>query len=303
MIRASEIMSEADPSEIVLVDKRRRTGDRLRDVAGVQRALDAVGSAQNITLTALARSRRVLFVEGDGDFRLLRRFARRLGMQELAAGLGIIALPSGGFGSWQRVTTLASGIAEALGASLSIAALYDRDYYCDEQIDEIIGTLSRHLKLAYVHKRKEIENYMLIPDVLDRALDRALTERAGQEFPTPRGETASGILPKITDPMRDLVLSQIMARRWDHLKSAGRDLADINRDTIAWFDLRWNNLADRLAVVPGKEVLRSLRSHLQENLGVSLTDTRIIESMRRDEIPDDLRELLQALDGFRQSAP
>jgi len=300
---SSEIMSEADPSEIVLVDKRRRTGDRLRDVVGVQRALDAVGSAQNITLTALARSRRVLFVEGDGDFRLLRRFARRLGMQELAAGLGIIALPSGGFGSWQRVTTLASGIAEALGASLSIAALYDRDYYCDEQIDEVIGTLSRHLKLAYVHKRKEIENYMLIPDVLDRALDRALTERAGQEFPTPRGETASGILPKITDPMRDLVLSQIMARRWDHLKSTGRDLADINRDTIAWFDLRWNNLADRLAVVPGKEVLRSLRSHLQQNLGVSLTDTRIIESMRRDEIPDDLRELLQALDGFRQSAP
>ncbi len=115
---SSEIMSEADPSEIVLINKRRRTGERLKDVVGVQRALDAVGSAQNITLTALARSRRVLFVEGEDDFRLLRRFARRLGLTELAAGMGIIALPSGGFGSWQRVTTLASGIADALGAPL-----------------------------------------------------------------------------------------------------------------------------------------------------------------------------------------
>jgi energy-coupling factor transporter ATP-binding protein EcfA2 len=72
---SSEIMSEADPSEIVFVDRRRRAGDRLKDVVGVQKALDAVGSAQNITLTALARSRRVLFVEGEDDFRLLRRFA------------------------------------------------------------------------------------------------------------------------------------------------------------------------------------------------------------------------------------
>jgi predicted ATP-dependent endonuclease of OLD family len=211
---SSEIMSEADPSEIVLIDKRRRAGERLRDVVGVQRALDTVGSAQNVTLTALARSRRVLFVEGDDDFRLLRRFARRLGLQELAAGLGIIALPSGGFGSWQRITTLASGIADALGAPLSIAAVYDRDYYCSEQIDEVVGMLSRHLKLAYVHARKEIENYLLVPEVLDRAFNRTLAERAERRGrQAPHSQSITDILTKITDPMRDFVLSQMMARR------------------------------------------------------------------------------------------
>jgi predicted ATP-dependent endonuclease of OLD family len=178
---SSEIMSEADPSEIILIDKRKRAGERLKDTVGVQKALDAVGSAQNITLTALARSRGVLFVEGANDFKLLRRFARRLGMQELAAGLGIVALQSGGFGSWQRVTTLASGIAEALGAPLSIAAIYDHDYYCPEQVIEVVRTLSQHLKLAYVHGRKEIENYLLIPDVLERAFDRAIAERAARK--------------------------------------------------------------------------------------------------------------------------
>jgi energy-coupling factor transporter ATP-binding protein EcfA2 len=301
---SSEIMSEADPSEIVLIDKRRRAGERLRDVIGVQRALDAVGSAQNITLTALARSRRVLFVEGEDDFRLLRRLARRLGLQELAAGSGIIALPSGGFGSWQRVTTLASGIAEALGAPLSIAAVYDRDYHCSEQIDEVVGTLSRHLKLAYVHVRKEIENYLLVPEVLDRAFARGLAERVERGgISNPHSQSVTDLLLKITEPMRDGVLSQIMARRSDYLRSTGRDLADINRDTIAWFNLQWNDLTGRLSIVPGKEVLRALRTHLQEHFGVSLTDSRIVESMRRDDIPDDLQELLQTLDKFRQSAP
>ena len=48
---STEIMAEADPSDIVLVDKHKTTAERLRNVVGVQRAMDAVGSVQNITLT------------------------------------------------------------------------------------------------------------------------------------------------------------------------------------------------------------------------------------------------------------
>ena len=76
---STEIMSEADPSEIVVVDKTKKHANRLRDVEGVQAALKAIGSIQNITLTRLAQNRRVLFAEGDTDVRLLRRFARVLG--------------------------------------------------------------------------------------------------------------------------------------------------------------------------------------------------------------------------------
>lgn len=54
-------------------------------------------------------------------------------------------------------------------------------------------------------------------------------------------------------------------------------------------------------IVPGKEVLHSLRYHLQETLGVSLTNTRIIDAMHRDEVPHDLQDLLRALDTFRKS--
>ena len=53
---SSEIIAEADPAEIVMIDKRKRKGERLKNVAGVQRALEAVGSSQNITLTSLRRS-------------------------------------------------------------------------------------------------------------------------------------------------------------------------------------------------------------------------------------------------------
>ena len=262
---SSEIMSEADPSEIVLIDKRRRSGERLRDISGIKRVLDIVGSSQNITLTALARSRRVLFVEGDYDYRLLRRFSRKLGMRELNAGLGLTALESGGFGSWQRVTILASGIADALGSPLIIAAIYDRDYFCEEHIAEITNELSRHLKLAHVHKRKEIENYLLVPEALDRALLQAMPE-GGSHAKRPAGSEfrSADLLRELTEPLKELVQSQILARRWDHLRSSGRDLADINRETIRGFGAIWDDLSLRLAIVPGKDVLSQFRTNIQE---------------------------------------
>jgi AAA domain, putative AbiEii toxin, Type IV TA system/AAA ATPase domain len=301
---SSEIMSEADPSEIVLIDKRKRAAERLKDISGVQRALDAVGSAQNITLTALARSRRVLFVEGDYDFRLLRRIARKLGMHELSAGLGITPLESGGFASWERVTTLASGVAEALGAPLIIAAVYDRDYNCTEQIAEVVFELSKSLRLAHAHARKEIENYLLVPEAIDRALEKAVSERLVRDRRAlPKLPSAATLLREITEPLRDGIQSQIMARRWDHLRGSGRDLAEINRDTISWFSPRWADLTMRLTLVPGKEVLATLRARLQGQFGTSLTDARIVDAMHRDDVAEDMRTLLANLDEFRRIKP
>lgn len=298
---STEIMSEADPSEIILIDKRKSTGERLKDIAGLQRALVAIGSIQNITLTALAKNRRVLFVEGDDDFRLLRRFARKLAMTELAAGMGITALESGGFGSWQRITILASGVAEALGSTLAIAAVYDRDYFCDEEIASVKSTLLTQLKMAHVHQRKEIENYLLIPAALDRAITRALNDRALRSgAPALIAPSSIELLREITDTLKDDVQSQFIARRTNFLRSSGVDLATIARDALAWFSPRWSDMDERLVLVPGKEVLGLFRQRIQNMLGISITDTQIIEAMRRDEIPVDLRQLLQALDDYRK---
>ena len=301
---SSEIMAEADPSEILLINKHQRTAERLRDVAGVQRALAAVGSIQNITLTALSRNRRVVFVEGDDDFRLLRRFARRLGYKELGAGIGLTALFSGGFGSWQRITTLSAGISETLGTPLLIAAVYDRDYFCEEEVAHVKGELGQTVQLAHIHSFKEIENYLLVPTALDRAIRRAVEERAdrlGNDVPDV--PAASDLLNRTTATLRDDVQAQLIARRTAFLRNTGVDPAQLTRDTLTSFNLLWNTLESRLSLVPGKIVLRSLRNILQRDFGVVLTDPKIIDAFHRDEIPEDLQTLIRALDEFRLREP
>lgn len=299
---SSEIMSEAEPADIVLIDKKRRSGERLKDVSSVQRSLDLVGSSQNITLTALARSRRVLFVEGDMDFKIIRRFARKIGMHELSAGIGLTSINSEGFSSWERITTLAAGISEVLGSPLMIAAIYDRDYYCNEAIAAVEEALSKHLKFAHFHQRKEIENYLLLPSTLQRAISRARAARASTN-PEKKDEfDVFKVLYEITEPLKGKVQSQITARRWDHLKSSGKDLADISAETLASFEPKWSKLETRLEIVPGKDVLAQFRTRLQQEAGLTLTDTLIIETVRKEEIPVDLLGLLEKLDSYRVMA-
>lgn len=301
---SSEIIAEADPAEIVMIDKRRRTGERLKNVAGIQRALETVGSSQNIVLTALAKSRRILFVEGLDDFRLLRRFARKLGNQQLSSGIGVTPLQSRGFGSWQRVTSLASGIAEALGAPFLISAVYDRDYFCDEQVADVLERLRMNLKLAWVLDRKEIENYLLVPAALDRAIVRSLNaSRKHRRDDKDLVVDSAQLLDNITQPLKGEVLSQLMARRHDYLRPTGVDPSQLYKDVLGVFDSRWATLDTRIELVPGKEVLRVFRQRVQDDYGVTLTEARIAESLNKEDIPTDMRRLIDELEKFREAQP
>jgi energy-coupling factor transporter ATP-binding protein EcfA2 len=304
-----EIIGEADPSEIVLVDKRRRAGQRLRDVDAVQTVLDQIGSSQNITLTRLARNRRVLFVEDDYDFGIIRRFAHRLGYAELASGSDVTAVPSSGFSSWERICALGWGIPRTLGRNLLIAAVYDRDYWGDEYIDEVRGKLEACTAFVHFHSRKEIENYLLVPSVFARALTEAVLEKKERgEFKNlalPTEEGVRSLLTEITDSEKSAVQAQYIARRQEFLRRSHSklDLATAARDTLQILDNKWQTIEERMEIVPGKEVLAALRQRVRELFCVNVSDHRIISSFHLDEIPADLNGLLAGLEGFRNMKP
>ncbi|MDG0809116.1 hypothetical protein [Cohnella rhizosphaerae] len=119
-----------------------------------KKALDTVGSIQNITLTQLARNGRILFVEGDYDYKILRRFARQLGLIELASGNDITAFESGGFSSWEKIKSFAWGFKSTINKSLHIGAVFDRDYRSDEELRKINEELNEHLDFAHIHLKK-----------------------------------------------------------------------------------------------------------------------------------------------------
>ncbi len=297
-----EIMGEADPSEILLVDKRRSSAHRLKDIEGIQQAIEALGSAQNVTLTHLARTKKVIFVEGIDDYKLIRRFARHFGYEKLASGNDLTPFESGGFSSWDKVKALSWGLSKTLDANIPIVAVYDRDYFCDEQIEKIQQELTLALKLAHIHKRKEIENYLLVPSVLERVLDKAIKEREQRtQVVIEKKETVNDILKRITENEKTNIQAQYIARRNDFLKGTSKDTATITTETIIRFEAKWKNLDERMEIVPGKQILRMLRDEVQKLYSINLTDIKIVDEFTRAEIPDNLAVLIERLEIFRAS--
>ena len=300
---SSEIVAEADANDVLAVDKTQRSAKRVRSPEGIQSTLGSLGSIHMVTMSTIAQTRRVLYIEGE-DFKILRRFAKRLGLSELGAGVGIAPLPLGGFPSIQRIKAVTLGISESIGGSMVFAGVFDRDFRPDEEINALLKTLQSELELSVILARKEIENYLLVPAALDRTLASLLEDRARRI-----GDSASAVRPiaeflqDITSPMETDVQAQYIAKRVDHLARTGKDTSTISREAINIFDQKWNDDQLRLHIVPGKRILSELFSQIQREYKVSLTAARIIEQMRESDLPWDLRQTLRDLDSFRCRAP
>lgn len=299
-----EIIGEADPSEILIITKGKKSAARLKDVEGMQLALENLGSAQNITLTHLARTKKILFVEGMNDYKVIRRFAKNLGYSDLATGNDLTAFESGGFSSWGKIKSFAWGIKQTIDANLKLFAVYDRDYFCDEELEEIRKSLTSELSCAHIHERKEIENYFLNIDVLERVLDAQLSlkdKRSGKS--TKKQRNIRDYLSEITQKEKIACQSQYIAKRIAYSKSNGLDVSTISQQAIESFERTWENLDARMKIVPGKSTIKLLREQVQTDYGVNLTDVQIIDEFGPSEIAADLIHLIHQLEQFRTNRP
>jgi hypothetical protein len=154
---STEIITEAETDDIILINKRRRTGRRIRDPSELGDVFMALGSNLNPILTQLAKTRRALFVEGD-DFQILTRFARKLEKGSIANRSDFAVVPVKGFNP-ERIRNLKNGMEISLGGPILAAALMDKDYRSDRERTAIMAQSTTFCDYVAIHRRKEIENF------------------------------------------------------------------------------------------------------------------------------------------------
>jgi energy-coupling factor transporter ATP-binding protein EcfA2 len=296
---SSEIVTEVEPSDIVIVDKTKTSGRRVAGISGVQKALDAIGSIQNVVLAQLARTRRVLFVEGD-DFKILRRFAAKLGLGELANAIGLTTVPLGGFPDPAAVRALSAGIEMALGERVAFAGVFDRDYRSQDEVEAVELDLEQVLAYTHIYGRKELENFLLSPTVLQRAIDRTVGDRARRTGEAGIAADAAALLEKASEPYRIETQSQLVASATKRRSGDRRDPATINRDVMETFEERWKDLELRLGLAPGKRVLADFNQLLRSQAKISLSVAVIVDAFHTHEIPFELATVVREIDGFRR---
>jgi hypothetical protein len=295
---STELVSDAEPNDIVVITKRARSGKRLRDPSQLQSVFSALGSNLNPTLTQLAKTKRALFVEGR-DFHIIAQFAARLGFTKVANRAAFAVIPAEGFNP-QRVAALADGIDATLGAKVLRAAIFDRDFRCDLEITSVLEQLRGSCGLARIHSLKEIENFLLVPAALERAVRLRLLERerrGGGSFAL--DHDVGDILDEIAQSLRLDAQSQFVSSfvRYQREKSDA-SIATLTRQALEAWEVRSMTRESRLGLLPGKELFSRLNGFLNQQYAISLTVGSVIRSFSTDEILPEMIDLVTDIDRF-----
>jgi energy-coupling factor transporter ATP-binding protein EcfA2 len=296
---STEIITEAEPDDIVVVDKRRQSAKRIRNPSQVADVFALLGSNLNPILTQLAKTKRVVFVEGK-DFQILSRFAQRLNVTSVATRSKFAVVSVEGFNP-QRIRNLKEGKEKTLGGRVRAAALLDRDFRSDNERKSIAESCREFCEYVRIHSCKEIENFLLVADALDRAAGQKVADRvkrSGKQDKYACG--AKAILDEFATEKREYVLAQQLTdrRQFERGNNPKMDEAVVNEVALKEFNRSWESFESRMKVVPGKDALSCFNQKLQESHRVSVTKTAVINAMHIDEIPSEMRELICEIDKF-----
>ena len=168
---------------------------------------------------------------------------------------------------------------------------------------EILGDLKKEFDMPQVHDRKEIENYLLDPIVLGKAIETRMAERTRRT-----GEVSkkypdiSRLLMEITTQMKPDVAGQYVARRAEFLKKkySSRDLATVTAECMRAFEADWCDVDSRLRIVPGKQVMALLNKRLQDQLGLSISVTQVASQFESKQFPQEISRLIKNLQKFSE---
>ena len=173
---STEIITEAEADDIVLINKQRRTARRIKHPSQLEEIFTTLGSNLNPILTQLAKTRRAIFVEGK-DFQIIGKFAQKLGVANVSNRSDFAVIPVEGFNP-ERIRNLKKGMETTLGGRIRTAAILDKDYRCNAERAAIILECTSFCDYVAIHECKEIENFLLIPNAVDRAAARKVADRA-----------------------------------------------------------------------------------------------------------------------------
>lgn len=301
---STEIVTEAESNELVLVSKMHKSAKRLRDPTQVADVLKALGSSVNPVLTQLAKTRRAVFVEGK-DFQIIGRFAHRLSEAGVGNRRDFAVIPADGFNP-ERVKNLISGIETTLGLPIRCAIVLDGDFRCSEEREALRAAGGAFAAYAVIHDRNEIENFLLVPAAIDRALQRRLEDRERRTgFSAAFVPIASECLARYADSCRIEVQSRMIAERKQFEKHNNPKLseASVNVAALEDFDRLWKDESSQLKVIPGKEALAALNQEAQARFSVSVTPLAIIDAMTIEEVPEEMKTLVAMLKSLSDDVP
>ncbi len=298
---STELISEAELNDILVINKSNKSAKRIKDPAQLRDIFIVLGSNLNPILTQIAKSKRVLFVEGK-DFSVFSRFARILKKEQVANRSDFAVVPVEGFNP-TRLRAFKEGIEKTIGSKILSAVIFDKDYRSESEINHELKELNAGNVFVHIHSCKEIENFLLMPNVILKAIKERIRESNVRTGKTKEGNIdINALLHEISDTFKHRTQAQIQSHRLKFEKSLNpkMDESTIIEAILKEFETKWQELTEKLKIVPGKEFLSTLNTRLQKDHKITITPANIVSATQRPEIPSEIVDIISKIEEFRK---
>lgn len=272
-----EIISEVEPSNIIRIDKKSRKMNYTTDLSAVQKVVDEIGTVSNLSLIRLGDVRKCVFVEGQ-DLKLLTKIAKIVLKEK---NLSLEELPHvslNGFNNLREAFGTSQLFYDETKGIIQCICVLDSDYFPKDLLEEKKAeAFYNHLDL-HIWSRKEIENYLLEPEVLFRL--------SKQKEPH---DIFMRNLETFVDTFKNDVLDQYAEHIFKYRKI---DISTANKEARNYIEDEWINLQNKLSMVGGKIFLKKLFSWFKTKYGENLTKTKIISEFNTDDFDEEIVEVI-----------
>lgn len=289
---STEIINTVEPGDVLIVRPDSRGARRIQGESGYSDVYAAIGSSENAQFARLAKTKKVLYFEGK-DARILSRVAKKHGGMDFISSGSVTLMKTDGFANWSRVSTSSWVFENFFGFHIPVAAIFDRDYRCDDEVEEFLREVNTKETRCEVLPFKEIENLLLVPNAViatvKRYSTRALLVRWEQDI--------LDIFDSCFERMKSKTLSARIGSRisYEVGKGSKKDIATISAAEEEAFTNSWCTSDFRRKVVPGKAVFSEIAGRVQEKFSVTLTPARIIDELLAEDVDPVMFKILHRI--------
>lgn len=289
---STEIINDAEPGEVLIVRPEARGAKRIQGEADYTNVYAAIGSSENAQFARLAKTKKVLYFEGQ-DARILSRIAKKLlGVDFISRG-GVTLMKTDGFANWHRVSTSSWVFENFFGFRIPVAAIFDRDYRCDEEVETFLSSINTSDTQCRVLPVKELENILLVP----RAVQAVVEKNTRGELPENVGQEIQGIFDSCYEAVKTRTLSSRIGERlrYELAKGGKGDILTTSVAEERTFAAAWPMNDFKRKVVPGKTVFSEITGKIQQRYTVTLTPARVVDELKSEEIDPSVLSILESL--------
>jgi energy-coupling factor transporter ATP-binding protein EcfA2 len=222
---STEIINDVDPGEVLIMRPGSRSAKRITGDSGFSDVYAAIGSSENAQFARLAKTRRVLYFEGQ-DPKIFSRLARKLGGREFLQNSEVTIMKTDGFSNWSRVTTSSWVFNNFFGFKVPVAAIFDRDGRSDQAVEDFQRKTNDEDTLCRVLPCKEVENLLLV----DNAICEVVQKFSKVELEGEWRVQVENLIEKGCEEFRSQTLSARIGRRIEFevkVKQGKRDISEL----------------------------------------------------------------------------